>query len=86
MEGFGLTFLEAQYYGKRIIAFDVGAVSEVAIDSSIILKEYNYQILADAIVEVLTSCGGKGVLATTNITFKSWIKTVKDTVNVYEKL
>lgn len=83
MEGFGLTLLEAQSYGKKIIAFDVGAISEVVNSSAILLKETNSEFLKKAIVDVLSDDDINRNL-TNNVEENTWVKTAMATADVYE--
>lgn len=86
MEGFGLTIAEASSYGKRVVAFKVGAIPEVVDNTAILVKEIEKETFALAITEALTTPFILNPENNTHNLVQSWSNSALESITAYQNL
>lgn len=86
-EGFGLPVLEAMQCGTPVIVSDAGSLPEVVGDAGVIVPGGDPDLLAEAIVDVVSDDACRERLVTrgrSRVAEFSWERTARETIEVYE--
>jgi glycosyltransferase involved in cell wall biosynthesis len=88
-EGFGLPILEAMSMGAAVVASNVAAIPEVAVDAAMLVDPTDEEAIADALRQVLTEPALRGDLSQRGrerAAGFSWEATARATLDVYREV
>jgi glycosyltransferase involved in cell wall biosynthesis len=88
-EGFGLSVLEAMYFGTPVVTSNISSLPEVAGEAAVLIDPYNTTQIADAVREVLTDEVRRKELIENGkkrVESFTWESAARKTLEVYEEV
>lgn len=84
MEGFGFTILEAMTFGKKIVATDVGAISEISGPGVYLTTPKNPIAMANTIIHALEQPPPNSEDIIVHLSKFNWSRVAEQTISVYK--